>query len=240
VVPARLEDVTDRYREHEPTFDPYRLVARVWVREIGEPTVARVLPDGCMDVIWHRESGSLFVAGPDSVPHVGPIGPGTLVGLRFSPGSAPVALGVPADSLRDGRVPLDALWPDAEVRRLGDALAGAADPRPVLQRVVTEHAGGARDGVTTAVLRLLGSGRRVGSIAETVGLSERQLHRRCLAAFGYGPKVLHRVLRFDRARRLAGSGMPFAEVAHLTGYADQAHLSRDVKALAGVPLGKLV
>jgi transcriptional regulator GlxA family with amidase domain len=33
--------------------------------------------------------------------------------------------------------------------------------------------------------------------------------------------------------------MPFAEVAVVTGYADQAHLAREVRALSGVPLGVL-
>ena len=233
--------MTDRYREQAPTFDPHGLYATVWTREIGEPRMVRVVPDGCMDVIWHRESGHLFVAGPDIVPQVSPIDPGTLVGLRFSPGSAPAALGVPANALRNGRIPLDAIWSSAEVRRLGDALSGAGPDAPaVLQRAVTGRAAGGRDGVATAVLRLLDAGRPIASIADTVGLSERQLHRRCLTAFGYGPKVLHRVLRFDRARRLALSGVPFTDVAHRLGYADQAHLSRDVKALAGIPLGKLV
>ncbi|MFD7653946.1 helix-turn-helix domain-containing protein, partial [Actinosynnema sp. NPDC059797] len=64
--------------------------------------------------------------------------------------------------------------------------------------------------------------------------------RRSLAAFGYGPKVLHRVLRFDRAVALARRGVPFADVAHRTGYADQSHLSREVRELAGVPLGQLI
>jgi transcriptional regulator GlxA family with amidase domain len=52
--------------------------------------------------------------------------------------------------------------------------------------------------------------------------------------------VLHRVLRFDRAVKLAWTGVPFADVAHRTGYADQAHLSREVRELAGVPLGQLI
>jgi AraC-like DNA-binding protein len=232
--------VSDRYLEHPPTFDPHGIYAAVWMRETGAPQEVRVVPDACVDVIWHRESGRLFVAGPDSLPQVGPIGPGTLVGVRFSPGSAPAALGVPSDALRNGRVPLDAIWSSAEVRRLGGALAGAADARQVLQHAVAAHTDRARDGVATAVLRLLTADKQVGPIAEVVGLSERQLHRRCLTAFGYGPKILHRVLRFDRARRLARGGLPFAEIAHRLGYADQAHLSRDVKALAGVTLGELV
>lgn len=72
-----------------------------------------------------------------------------------------------------------------------------------------------------------------------MGLSERQLHRRSLAAFGYGPKTLARVLRFDRALALAQDGVPLAETAALAGYADQPHLAREVKALSGVPLGRL-
>lgn len=79
----------------------------------------------------------------------------------------------------------------------------------------------------------------VAKVAEDVGLSERQLLRRSLAAFGYGPKTLARVLRMERALVMAASGIPSAEVAASTGYADQAHLSRDVKALAGVPLSRV-
>ncbi|GEL19666.1 hypothetical protein [Pseudonocardia asaccharolytica] len=42
------------------------------------------------------------------------------------------------------------------------------------------------------------------------------------------------------ARRLADAGVPAAEAAARTGYADQPHLSREVRALAGVPLGQLL
>lgn len=59
-------------------------------------------------------------------------------------------------------------------------------------------------------------------------------------AFGYGPKMLVRILRMNQAVDLARSGTPFAEVAARIGYADQAHLAREVKALAGVPLSELI
>jgi AraC-like DNA-binding protein len=51
---------------------------------------------------------------------------------------------------------------------------------------------------------------------------------------------LTRILRMQRAVVLARRGTPFAEVSATAGYADQAHLARDVKALAGVPLGRLL
>jgi AraC-like DNA-binding protein len=86
----------------------------------------------------------------------------------------------------------------------------------------------------------LDAGRPVAATADELGLGVRQLHRRSLDAFGYGPKTLARILRLRRALVLAGAGVPFAETAVRSGFADQAHLARDVKELAGVPLGRLL
>ena len=230
------------YRELGPTSDPYGLFACVWSRETERTHEARIVPDACTDLIWQRETGDLFIAGPDTYAHVGPIEPGTMIGLRFSPGSAAAALGVSADSIRDGRVPLDAVWSPARARQLGELLAETATTaaaQRMLEAAVTEHSG-ERDRAATGALRLLRSGTRVGTIADEVGLSERQLHRRCLAAFGYGAKVLDRVLRFERAVALARSGVALADVAYRAGYADQSHLSREIKALGGVPIRTLV
>ena len=82
--------------------------------------------------------------------------------------------------------------------------------------------------------------RPAGAVAAETGLGERQLRRRCEAAFGYGPKTLARVLRLQRALALARAGTPFAAVAADAGYADQPHLSREVRALTGLPLGELL
>jgi AraC-like DNA-binding protein len=235
----------DRYRELAPTDDPQRLLTCVWTRTVDaeSPHELRVVPDACIDVMWHRESGELFLAGPDTEPQVSALEPGTLIGARFAPGAAPPVLGVPADELRNGRIPLDTLWHPARARRLTDALAETTtntEALRILEHTLTAPNDEARDPVATAVLRLLRSDPQIAHIADEIGLSERQLHRRCLTAFGYGPKVLHRVLRFDRAIRLARKGIPFADIAYRLGYADQAHLAREVKTLAGVPLSTLV
>ncbi|REK86328.1 AraC family transcriptional regulator, partial [Streptomyces inhibens] len=95
-------------------------------------------------------------------------------------------------------------------------------------------------GRTAAVAAALARGRPVAEVARAVALSERQLHRLSLDAFGYGPKTLARVLRLVRALDLARSGMPYAQVALRAGYADQAHLAREVKSLAGAPMGVLL
>jgi AraC-like DNA-binding protein len=48
------------------------------------------------------------------------------------------------------------------------------------------------------------------------------------------------VLRFQRALRLARAGGRLADVAAVVGYADQAHMARDTRRLAGVPLTDLL
>jgi AraC-like DNA-binding protein len=44
----------------------------------------------------------------------------------------------------------------------------------------------------------------------------------------------------QRALALARAGTPLATVAATAGYADQAHLAREVKDLAGIPLRALI
>jgi AraC-like DNA-binding protein len=90
------------------------------------------------------------------------------------------------------------------------------------------------------VLAHVRAGSSAAATADALGWTVRALHRRCRDAFGYGPSVLRRILRFRMALRLAGQGIPFAATAACAGYADQAHLAREVHALAGVPLGQLV
>jgi AraC-like DNA-binding protein len=203
---------------------------------VVQPATAasRVLPDGCLDIIWH--DGEVFVAGPDTTAQVGTTPGGSrFAALRFAGGTGPAVLGLPACELTDRRVPLDDLWPAALVRRL----AAADDPAAALEAAVSRR-WLRPDPLMVAVQAWARAGWTVNAMSAACGLSERHLHRRCLAAFGYGPKMLTRILRMRRALALARGGRPFAEVAALAGYADQAHLSRDVRRLTGVTLGELL
>jgi AraC-like DNA-binding protein len=194
--------------------------------------VVDVLPDGCMDLVW---SGTeLFVAGPDTAPHPYERTVGrAATGMRFHPGVLPALLDVPADALRDARVPLGMLHP-ALARGTVSALAGGAPAGPVLIDLAARLPGAAPEpGLHRAAVRLAGGGS-AAETADDLGWTTRTLHRRCLAAFGYGPSVLRRVLRFRRAVALLRAGVAPAEVAARAGYADQPHLSRDVRAFAGV------
>jgi AraC-like DNA-binding protein len=220
---------------------PSRLTgAVVWTNTPSGPDSGRVLPDGCMDLLWHE--GRLLVAGPDTRAYVTEGAPSTWAGVRFFPGTAPTLLGVPARELLDRRVDLADLWPATEVRRLTARVNAATDPASGLEEVALARAADAEpaDPLLRHVVNALDEGRPVAATADELGIGARQLHRRCLTAFGYGPKTLARVLRLQRALGLARDGVPYAETAFRSGFADQAHLARDVRELTGAPLTELL
>jgi AraC-like DNA-binding protein len=80
-------------------------------------------------------------------------------------------------------------------------------------------------------------------LSRATGLSERQRHGRCLAAFGYGPAVLARMLRLQRALRRARQKqgpLRLAELAAAAGYFDQQHLAHEVRAIMGTTPTRLL
>ncbi|MEU2296082.1 helix-turn-helix domain-containing protein [Streptomyces antibioticus] len=203
----------------------------------GTSATQPVLPDGCMDLLWHE--GRLLVAGPDTRAYH-PDGPPTpWTGIRFFPGTAPALLGVPAHELLDRRVELTDLWPAAEVRRLTARIAAAPHPTTALENLALDRAA-PPDPPLRRLVTALAAGRPVATIADELDLSGRQLHRRSLTAFGYGPKTLARILRLQHALALAREGVPYADTAARSGYADQAHLARDVKEFTDRTLGALL
>ncbi|MET9254994.1 helix-turn-helix transcriptional regulator [Streptomyces sp. NPDC003717] len=214
--------------------------AVLWTHTPSASETGRVLPDGCMDLLWH--AGRLLVAGPDTRAYGTDGAPGPWAGIRLPPGTAPALLGVPAHELRDRRVALADLWPPERARRLAAHVEAATDPARGLERAAMALASetGPPDPLLRRVALALAAGRPVSATADELGLGARQLHRRSLAAFGYGPKTLARVLRLQRALALARAGTPLADTALRAGYADQAHLSREVRALTGVTMGRLL
>ncbi|OLR94909.1 hypothetical protein BJP25_09680 [Actinokineospora bangkokensis] len=208
----------------------------VWSRTGGGEQV-RVLPDACADVLWHRETGTLRLAGPDTTAQLTTSEPGTLVGIRFPTLHGP--LGLPASAVRDARVPLADVWTPHRAKALADRLARTPDTRAAQLLLLAEFES-TPDPLATALRALA---RRTGAVAEMaadLGYSPRQLRRHAHTTFGYGPKTLHRVLRFTAALDRARAGVPLAEVAQVTGYTDQAHLAKDVRALAGTTLTSLL
>jgi AraC-like DNA-binding protein len=227
------------YREFAPPAQLSGALHCLWV-SVAAPDdgqVVPVLPDACADLIWQSGAGA-FVAGPDTGPVPFAWQPGTvLVGARFRPGAGGAALGVPLSELLNLRV--DAA--DLPVVPAG-LLPGSLTPAEAVLRMAGIAAGMVTDRppdvLVMEAVRLLGMPDATAeAVGSGLGLSERQLRRRCQAAVGYGPRTLTRVLRFRQflSRVDAGEAADLAEVAAAVGYADQAHLTRESTRLAGLP-----
>jgi AraC-like DNA-binding protein len=195
------------------------------------PRRARILPDGCMDLI--EADGAIVVAGPDTRAFISDQRSEQVRGIRFRPGILPRLLGVPGAELRNCRVPLSDLRPELAGATLSGVTAALlcrepgreTAPWPVPQ--------------LAEVTALLAGGAAVSAVADEIGWSARSMQRQCAAVYGYGPTTLRRVLRFRRAVALLRSGVSAAQVANRAGYADQPHLHREVRELAGLPLSEL-
>lgn len=226
------------YREQAVLPELAGRLACVWsVRHDAPARVKPIVPDACIDLIWSSYDGSVHVAGPDSAPFMAALRPGEeFAGVRFRPGAAAEVLGVPAGTIRDRRVWLRELW-GRDADRIAEMVATAADRPRALEALVARRAveAGPRDRTATGVVRRLRAGGPIRTLAADLGYSERQLLRRCNDAFGYGPKTLQRILRFQRALHLIGTGVALTKVAAEAGYADHAHLAREMRQLAGVP-----
>lgn len=210
----------------------------------------RLVPDGCVDVLW-IDNGSTWVCGPETAAWTFALPPGTeAVGVRFHPGRAGGVLGFDTAAVRNTRVRLEDVLGGRGERVLAEQLGDTPEPTArlaTLQRLARGWLTAApdRDPVVHAVAQLL---RRdvtiaVAAMAEAVGLSERQLHRRCVEGFGYGPATLRRILRLQRFIRLANHPAAPTDLAGLAvraGYTDQPHLSHDCRAIAGASPRELI
>lgn len=230
------------YAEWLPPAALRSTVACLWARVVPDNVSAGeglVVPDACSDLVWERGTGA-YLAGPDTGPVRAEARPGSVIaGVRFRPAAGGAALGLPLSEIRDRRVALADLAPDA-ARRMPSDLTPAAAAAAALDVAGRMVAGQSPDrAMAEAAVLLRDPSARTGAVAAALGLSERQLRRRCRAAAGYGPKTLQRVFRFQRfVQRLdaaaPGESLDLAGLAAGIGYADQAHLTRDCAALSGL------
>ena len=213
------------------------VVASVWSTYVPyDVATLRVLPDAAVDLVFAGER--LVSAGPDTAACLERLPPGRLVlGFQLLPGMVPAVLSAPASAIRDERVDVAHLW-GAAGRDVTAAMLDAHHPAraaDVLERFLAGRiADASPDRLANVLVGRLRDGRAANS--DGLGLGERQLRRRCTAAFGYGPRTLARIVRFQATldRLQSHPAEPLATVATETGHVDQAHLAHEVAAFSGL------
>jgi AraC-like DNA-binding protein len=240
-MPRALEPTND-YQQMRPIAAFRSRVDVYWINRPGDGAGVCVLPDGCIDLVFRggADGGRLFASALIERPL--PIGTTSawFVGVRFRPAMARAVLDIDPIDCRDRDVPaqlIDAGLGALEERLL--ACASADDAFAVLQRAVDARLA-QRDGAgaprrVQEAVALLARGAEVHRVARAVGTSERSLHRELVRWSGLAPKPLARILRMQRClAALRAGGVPLAVLAPTLGYADQAHMTRELKTLAGV------
>jgi AraC-like DNA-binding protein len=169
---------------------------------------------------------------------------GSCRGVQFDlePPAAAALLGVPAGELRERTVGLEDLL-GGDAARLAERLHDAPDPAgrfaaldDALLRRLQRARPAPRPDVERAWALLCASGgrMRIDALADALGCSRRHLAKRFAHDVGAPPKVAARLIRLQAVRARLGSA-PLARLAAEHGFADQAHLAREFRALAGAP-----
>lgn len=241
--------VDDWLLEREPAADLVPELVCAWRGTIAKAWV--LLPDECVDMFW--TDGAMWLSGPETrsrpTTHSNAGTTSAVVGVRFRPAAACALLGVDMSELCDRVVRLDDVCGGRMATRLADRLGSAVDDEARARELETvvramRERSYRLNVVGLHVASLLRSARipTASELGSATGLSQRQLHRHCVASFGYGPAYLLRINRLNRflwsARRSAASGL--AGLASAAGYADQSHLARDVRSIIGTTPKELV
>lgn len=211
----------------------------------------RVVPDGCMDMLFTWEAGGAFTGSSLCGAFDKPFDAGRSwpreqhFGIRFVPGGLYRLLRIPAFEFTDLLTPLeDAAGRSAAelaeclsaCRTVGERARGA--DRYLRERIRSTDALPMDGTVGYALYELYRSGGAmpVAELARRCAVSERQLGRLFRRWTGLAPKPFGRIVRFQSIlARLEGGGIhtDWTTIAGQYGFADQAHFIRDFKSLYG-------
>jgi hypothetical protein len=182
---------TTRYEEIRPRRELRPFVECFWTMG-GSAEGHRVLPDGCVDILF--EEGEARVVGAMTRAVVlPPRRRGDVTAVRFRPGGAAALLGMPVDELTDRHVPLADVWRSG--RDLAGDVADGADAAERVARIedalmLRAARGLAADSRIEAAAAAIAAHHghvRIEALAAGLGIARQHLARIFSAHVGIGP-----------------------------------------------------
>jgi AraC-like DNA-binding protein len=225
-----------RYTETAPPRELAADVVCFWTLRIdptGETYPHHILPDLSVDVISVNGSRALVMGPPTAALRLS-LPPGiSIEGARLRPGAARHVLDCAPAELLDRKVALD------DVLRapldVADRLSRQSLSTIVMELLRHDAAEENRRGDDTvrSAITWLGTNRwsSIDELSRQVNWSDRKLRRRFVDAIGMGPKLVQRIVRVQHALHLlrARTGsVSLSDLAVECGFADQAHMTREV------------
>jgi AraC-like DNA-binding protein len=249
------------YREYPVPEALSRHIACAWRLREPRPAgaVQTIYPDGrceivvhllkpprCWDAVagWHQQAATVFAAQRVAAVRLEIGGPLDCVGFRLQPAaSAAIARGHPG-GLRDRIVDLAGV--DAGFSRaLRAAVPAFADGSSaavwrLMARRVAVHELDARIEAAVARIEASAGKARVDSTARAAGMSMRNFQTRFREQVGITPKEFARLVRLQATLRALDAGdANISQVAADSGFADQAHATRELRRVTGLAPAKL-
>lgn len=218
---------------------------------VGQPMLHRILPDGCTDIIFnkgntiYRPNGSIAL-GSDESYIIGTMttftetmqsSENTVVGIRFKPGGISAFYQLALHEMTDMAIP----YRDEALRSL---VYRSADLRNDLNGYFLEKLPRKPIEIAAVLAEIsCKNGQvRVAELIRKHAMSERKLERLFKRHTGVSMKAMTRLMRFRHALKLIqdnASEQRLSEIAYITGYYDQAHLSNEIKTYTGVAPSEL-
>lgn len=244
-----------QYREQAPPAELAAWVEAFWFIQTlaTEPEQVQhwVLPEASLNLVlwapegWQRAE-SLYppiLSGPTVKAFRRPAIPGeSYLGIRFLPGAGPAFVNRPGNKLTSLIQPLKLVLPEWSTGLAGklrdvrsEAEAHAVVVEQLLQRTAQCQNADELMVQAAAWVRHQQEPVTLARWSSAFDLSERQFRRRFLLAVGLPPKVYLRIVRmqsFVRSHFLKPD-ICWGQVTYQAGYADQAHLVNDFRALSG-------
>jgi AraC-like DNA-binding protein len=249
------------YQVYTPVPELQSFVKCFWTLEdegIGESVKQRVVPDGCMEMIFHYgdlykqyfEDGSSilqprsFVFGQiTKYIEIAPAGVSGIVSARFLPEGLMPFLTIPVSSLEDKAVSIDDVFGE-KGKALEEQVLAAIDNLQrikliedfLLSRLADQQT---IDTITKACVEVIFQSQgqlAVVKLAGKMNINRRNMERKFTSAIGMSPKQLSRVVRLQATLKMLEQKKfsSLTSLAYENGYYDQAHFIRDFKEFTGI------
>ncbi|KIV56342.1 hypothetical protein AM501_31130 [Aneurinibacillus migulanus] len=245
-------DSNYRYREYFPSKGLESYVACYWTIDfhaMDTNKLNRIIPDGCVDIIFDLRSPSYskvaFVAGLMTKFEIINLSQNHfLFGIRFFSETVHYFLRNPVSSFIGNRVFLEDIWGNEAIFMVEEIIA-ATEISEIIEKVELKlikclllnevNA----DGLLQKSMQYIYDHQgiiSVGSLAEKLSYSERNIRRTFQKELGVSPKELISIIRFQNLLQELNNSFPsrFTDITVKYGYYDQSHLIKNFKCFYGM------
>jgi AraC-like DNA-binding protein len=243
------------YKEYPPDLRLQHLIETYWVADgvIESPITHRILPDGCVDIIFdfgsdntvqHLTGLPMLVGTMTSLLEISyRLGHVQMMGIRFAPAGITAFTRMPVSGITNQNIELpliETLLDKSFYERLPDMECMQERIAYIntyfLARLHKFYLPDRQIRHAVSLIQNNNGHLSVRKIAGEVCLSERQFERKFKTAIGISPKTFSNIMRFRSVRSYmeTHSDKSMYEIAIACGYHDHSHMNKEFQRLGSI------